>query len=93
MAKRKSIKTPPWFVYLLLCGDGTLYTGIAKDVQKRLEQHISGKGSKYLRGRLPLKLLYQEGQSEHGLALKREMAIKRLPRKAKLELAASQEVL
>ena len=49
-----------WHVYILRCADGTLYTGIAKDLAKRLEAHQSGNGAKYTRGRLPVKLVYQE---------------------------------
>lgn len=84
----KPIKTRenPWFVYILRCADGTLYTGIAKDVEKRLAQHESGRGSKYLRGRLPLKVAYREKLPDRGGALQREAAIKKLPREEKQKL-------
>ena len=49
-----------WYLYILKCGDGTLYTGITPDVEKRLEVHRSGKGAKYTRGRGPLELCYTE---------------------------------
>ena len=49
-----------WYLYILRCGDGTLYTGITTDVEKRLEQHRTGKGAKYTRGRQPLELVYRE---------------------------------
>ena len=49
-----------WELYILLCGDGTLYTGIARDAEKRLKLHESGKGAKYTRGRGPLRLVYRE---------------------------------
>ena len=72
-----------WYVYMLLCGDGTLYTGITDDVDRRLAAHRSGKGAKYTRGRGPLELIYQEEWGTHSLALKREAAVKRLPRQEK----------
>lgn len=77
----------PYFVYILLCSDGSLYTGIAKDVTKRLEEHNnSAKGAKYTKGRRPLTLLHVEPLSDRGCALKREYAIKKLTRLQKLEL-------
>ena len=75
-----------WYLYILECGDGTLYTGITNDLEKRLEAHRSGKGAKYTRGRGPLELKYQEAWESHGEALRREHAVKRLTRKEKLEL-------
>ena len=75
-----------WNVYILRCGDGTLYTGIAADVQARLKVHRSGKGAKYTRGRGPLELVYTEGCPDKGAALKREYAIKALPREEKEKL-------
>ncbi|HJW08759.1 MAG TPA: GIY-YIG nuclease family protein [Holophagaceae bacterium] len=76
-----------WSVYLLRCGDGTLYCGIAKDVAARLEQHRAGKGARYTKGRGPLVLIFQESCPSRPDALRREAAIKRLSRAAKLELA------
>ncbi|MBQ2785667.1 MAG: GIY-YIG nuclease family protein [Oscillospiraceae bacterium] len=75
-----------WKVYILRCGDGSLYTGIAVDVQGRLAAHRSGKGAKYTRGRGPLELVYEEECPDKGTALKRELAIKALPREEKLKL-------
>ena len=75
-----------WYVYILRCRDGTLYTGIARDVQARLAAHQSGKGAKYTRGRGPLELVYTEECEDHSAALKRECAIKSLPREMKLEM-------
>jgi putative endonuclease len=75
-----------WFVYLLLCRDQTLYCGITDDVQRRLEMHRSGKGAKYTRGRGPLELVYTEECESYSSALKREYAIKQLPRSEKLKL-------
>ena len=72
-----------WYLYILRCGDGTLYTGITTDVEKRLETHRSGKGAKYTRGRDPLELVYREDCGSHSDALKREAAIKKLSREQK----------
>lgn len=78
-------------VYILRCGDGTLYTGCAKDVDKRLAVHQSGKGAKYTRCRLPVELVYQEPAEDRSAALRREAAIKKLTRTEKLSLIAAQE--
>ena len=75
-----------WYVYILRCGDGSLYCGITPNVEKRLAQHRCGKGAKYTRGRGPLELVYCESCATHSDALKREAAIKRLPRPEKLKL-------
>lgn len=72
-----------WKVYILRCGDGSLYCGITNDVAARLEAHRSGKGAKYTRGRGPLELVYTEECSDHSAALKREYAIKQLTRQEK----------
>ena len=75
-----------WKLYILRCGDGSLYTGITTDVDKRLEAHRRGKGAKYTRGRGPLELVYWEDCGDHSAALKRELEIKALPREEKLKL-------
>jgi putative endonuclease len=75
-----------WTVYLLRCGDGSLYCGIARDVRARLEQHQAGKGAKYTRGRGPLELIYLESCPDHSAALRRERIIKTMSRAAKLAL-------
>ena len=80
---------PVWFLYILRCKDGSLYTGITTDVAKRLEAHRSGKGAKYTRGRGPLELLYQEDCGTHSQALKREYAVKNLTRQEKEQLILS----
>lgn len=77
-----------WKVYILRCGDGSLYTGIATDVQARLKVHQSGKGAKYTRGRGPLELVYCEECVDKSAALKRELAIKALPKEEKEKLCA-----
>ena len=75
-----------WYVYILRCGDGSLYCGITPNVEKRLAQHRCGKGAKYTRGRGPLELVYSEVCPTHSDALKREAAIKGLTRPEKLKL-------
>jgi predicted GIY-YIG superfamily endonuclease len=75
-----------WFVYVLSCGDGSLYTGVARDVDARLEQHRAGKGAKYTRGRGPLEVIYRETAPDRGSALRRELAIKAMSRAEKDEL-------
>ncbi|MDH5426300.1 MAG: GIY-YIG nuclease family protein [Gammaproteobacteria bacterium] len=77
-----------WFIYILRCADNTLYTGIAKDVEKRLEQHNKDDkaGAKYTRARRPVELVYFEVCESRSLAAKRECAIKKLSRLEKLAL-------
>lgn len=75
-----------WSVYLVLCGDGSLYTGIAVDVAARLEKHRAGRGAKYLRGRGPLEVVFHESVGDRSLALRLEGAIKRLPAERKRDL-------
>ena len=77
-----------WHLYILRCGDGTLYTGITTDVEKRFETHQSGKGAKYTRGRGPLELVYRETCGSHSEALKREWEVKRFSREQKQALIA-----
>lgn len=78
-----------WKLYMLRCGDGSLYTGITVDVPARLEQHRQGKGAKYTRGRGPLELVYEEVCESHSQALKREFEVKSYPRNKKLEMLQS----
>lgn len=80
-----------WHLYILRCGDGSLYTGITVDVQARLAQHRDGTGAKYTRGRGPLELIYVEDCEDHSVALKREHQIKALTRAEKLALVQSKE--
>ncbi len=79
-------KADAWFVYILRCADGSLYTGITKDMDRRCEQHNAGTASRYTRGRLPASVVYQEAQATQSLALKREAAIKAMSRQAKESL-------
>ncbi|WP_316369003.1 GIY-YIG nuclease family protein [Candidatus Thiodiazotropha sp. CDECU1] len=67
-----------WYVYIVQCADRTLYTGITKDIDKRVTQHNSGSGAKYTRGRVPVELVFAEGMESHGDALRREYEIKRM---------------
>lgn len=75
-----------WYVYILRCADGTLYTGSTDDVARRAQVHNSGKGAKYTRGRRPVEVVYSEECESYSAALKREYAIKQLTRSQKLEL-------
>ena len=76
-----------WFVYVVRCRDGTLYTGISRDVDARLAKHNQGKGARYTRGRGPVALVHKERKSSQAAALRREAAIKALRRGEKLLLA------
>ena len=78
-----------WLVYILRCRDGSLYTGITNDLDKRLKAHAAGKASRYTRSRLPVTLAYTEPQPTKSRALKREAAIKRLSRQAKLAMVSA----
>jgi putative endonuclease len=75
-----------WFVYVVRCRDGTLYTGISRDVDARVAKHNLGKGARYTRGRAPVALVHQERKRSQAAALRREAAIKALPRERKLAL-------
>lgn len=75
-----------WIVYILHCGDGSLYTGITNNLEQRLQAHQNGNGAKYTRGRGPLKLLHTETFPDRSSASKREYIVKSLSRRAKLEL-------
>jgi len=77
-----------WRVYVLRCGDGSLYTGATNDLAARVARHAAGKGARYTRARLPVRLVYEEGAAGRGAALRREAALKRLTRPQKLELVA-----
>ncbi len=77
------------FVYMLRCKDGSLYTGWTNDLAHRLAMHCSGRGAKYTRGRGPLELVYTEELADRESALRRECAIKAMPRAEKLLLAAA----
>ena len=83
-----------WSVYLVRCGDDSLYAGIALDVERRLQEHREGKrGAKYLRGRGPLELVVAHEVGDKGLALKVELRMKKLSRKAKEKLIRKPEIV
>lgn len=75
-----------WYIYMVRCSDGTLYTGIAKDVNRRIDIHNQGSGAKYTRSRRPVKLVYSEQATSRSVATKREIQIKKLPLNKKLEM-------
>ncbi len=78
-----------WRVYILRCGDGSLYTGVTNDLERRLKAHNSGRGAKYTRSHGPVELAYSEPAFDKSSALKRELEIKGLTREQKLKLIAT----
>lgn len=91
MMKRKSTSPRPgWWVYILRCADGSLYTGVTTDLARRFAEHNSGTASKYTRSRLPVTMVYREAKRGRGVALRREAAIKALTRPQKEALIARQ---
>lgn len=75
-----------WFVYILNCADGTLYTGITNDLDRRIKAHNAGTASKYTRVRRPVSIVYSEEVETKGDALRRELQIKRLTRSEKMAI-------
>lgn len=82
-----------WFVYIARCADGTLYTGIARDVAARIAAHDAGRGARYTRGRGPLQLCAVRRCANKSLALRLEHAIKQLPRAQKERLTSRRRLL
>ena len=78
-----------WLVYIILCSDGSLYTGITNDLERRLAQHASRRGAKYFRSRAPGPVVYREPGHDRSSASRREAAIKRLSPTAKRRLIAT----
>ncbi len=78
-----------WFVYILLCKDGSLYTGATNNLEKRFLEHKNGTGGKYTRSHKPVKMVYQEAFQTQSEALKREIEIKSWSRKEKSRLFLS----
>jgi len=76
-----------WYVYIVRCADRTLYTGVARDLGARIKVHNAGRGAKYTRARLPVKLIYNEVVASRSAAQRREHEIKRLSRAEKRALA------
>ena len=87
---KKNETSDKWSLYIAECADGTYYTGIAKDVEKRLEAHNAGKGAKYTRDRGPVTLVFREPQAGYSVALKREYQVKQLPRARKKRFIAGE---
>ena len=92
----KEAAASSWWVYLVLADDNSLYCGIAKDVERRFKEHMAiankeknARGAKYFYGRKPLKIVYRQACNNRSVASKREIEIKALPRKKKLELLAA----
>jgi predicted GIY-YIG superfamily endonuclease len=83
LAKAKKKDYRRWYLYILKCCDGSLYTGIARDLQQRLQAHNGGTASRYTRSRLPVSVIYQEHCRGRSSALRKEYAIKQLSRKEK----------
>jgi putative endonuclease len=79
----------PWFLYILRCRNNTFYTGVTKDLERRLKMHNDGKASRYTRARRPVKMIYQEHCAGHAQALVRECQVKELSRKEKEKLIKS----
>lgn len=75
-----------WSLYIVTCSDGTLYTGITTDIQRRIEEHNALKGAKYVRGKVPVKLVYSEEYATMQEAARREWAVKKMTRADKLKL-------
>ncbi len=78
-----------WQVYMIICSDNSLYTGITTDVQRRFSQHLAGTGAKYFRGRIPHRLVYLEGGHNRSTASRREAQIKKLRSDEKRQLIVS----
>jgi putative endonuclease len=85
-APRETETDSTWHVYVVRSRDGSLYTGIATDVGRRLAEHEGGKGAKYLRGRGPFRLVFERRIGSHALALKVERGLKELPKQEKEQL-------
>ncbi len=83
-------KQSDWLVYIILCSDNTLYTGITNNIERRMQQHASQQGAKYFRGRNPQQLVYLEDGHDRSSASQREAAIKKLKRVDKEALTRSE---
>jgi putative endonuclease len=89
MGQASAAPRPSCYCYIVECADGTFYTGWTTDTERRLKVHNAGRGARYTSMRLPVKLVYVEPQPDRTSAMKRENAIKRLPRKKKQALIAT----
>jgi putative endonuclease len=82
-----------WYVYIISCSDGTFYTGITTDIDRRFKQHAEGSGAKYFRGRQPLQIAYLEKNHTRSSATKRELLIKSMSKAEKILLTSMQSTL
>ena len=89
---RVAVKKERWSLYIAECADGSYYTGIAKDVEKRIEAHNSGKGAKYTSTHAPVRLVFQEAQASYSAALRREYQVKTLPKGRKIRLVEGEKL-
>lgn len=90
-AARPCPVTMSWFLYIIRCSDGSLYTGITTDVERRLRQHADGRGAKYFRGRTPEQVVYVEAGHTRSSAARREVEVKQLSRGQKLALIVADQ--
>ena len=79
-----------WYVYIILCSDSSLYSGITTDIERRFQQHAEGRGAKYFRGRQPLQVVYLENHNSRSSASKREYQIKAMNRVEKRSMVSQQ---
>ena len=89
----ENVQTMTWLCYILRCADGTFYTGITNDLEKRITAHNAGTAAKYTRTRTPVELVFSEPCADRSVASKREMEIKSLTRTEKLALISSSQIL
>ncbi len=83
------MENKPWFVYIVKCQDGKLYTGISNDVEKRVAKHNKGKGCRFTRFRFPVELLYSKECGTKSAARKEELRVQGLTRTKKIELISN----
>lgn len=93
LRKERRGRKETWFIYVLRCKDDTFYTGVTKDIDRRLKMHNNGKASRYTRTRRPVALIYQEKARGRAKALVRECAIKAMSRKIKEKLIKGKKQL
>jgi len=86
VGRPKKTAKDPWYLYILKCIDGSFYTGVTKDLDRRIKMHNNGTASRYTRSRRPVHLIYQEQCIGRAMALTRECAVKSLPKKKKMDL-------
>ena len=82
----RAVGLKSWVTYMVRCSDGTLYTGVTNDIEKRVKTHNEGKGAKYTRSQLPVTLVYMETHCDRSAAQRAEAALKGLKRAEKIEM-------